>query len=152
MFRIETKISPQSREFQENAAAMKSQVEEFKRRLTEVKKGGPPAALEKHKARGKLSARERLNLLFDRNTPFLEFSPLAAYGMYNNEAPGAGIITGVGIVHGKEVLVVANDATVKGGTYFPETIKKHVRAQEIALENRLPCIYLVVGHTGRYGE
>jgi acetyl-CoA carboxylase carboxyltransferase component len=159
MFRIESKINPQSKEFQDNAAAMKAQVEEFKRRLEDVKKGGPPAALEKHKARGKLSARGRLDLLFDRNTPFLEFSTLAAFGMYSNEAPGAGVITGVGIVHGKEVLVVANDATVKGGTYFPETIKKHVRAQEIALENRLPCIYLVDSggiylplHTGTFPD
>jgi acetyl-CoA carboxylase carboxyltransferase component len=159
MFPIESKIDPQSREFQENAAALKAQVEQFKLRLSEVKKGGPPAAHEKHKARGKLSARERLGLLFDRNTPFLEFSSLAAYGMYDNEAPGAGIITGVGSVHGKEVLVVANDATVKGGTYFPETIKKHVRAQEIALENRLPCVYLVDSggiflplHTGTFPD
>jgi len=143
MYRIESKISPRSQEFQENAAALKAQVAEFRRRLTEVKQGGPPAALEKHKARGKLTARERLDLLFDRDTPFLELSTLAAWGMYDGGAPGAGIITGVGVVHGKEVLAVANDATVKGGTYFPETIKKHIRAQEIALENRLPCVYLV---------
>lgn len=143
MFRIESKIDPRSREFQENAAALKVQVEEFKRRLGEARRGGPPAAHEKHKARGKLTARERLEQLFDRNTPFMELSPLAAYGIYDNEAPAAGIVTGIGVVHGREVLVVANDATVKGGTYFPETIKKHVRAQEIALENRLPCIYLV---------
>ena len=159
MFRIESKVNPKSREYQENVAALRDQVEEFKRRLAGVKKGGPPAAMERHKARGKLSARERLERLFDRNTPFLEFSSFAAYGMYDNEAPGAGIITGVGIVHGKEVLVVANDATVKGGTYFPETIKKHVRAQEIALENRLPCIYLVDSggiflplHTGTFPD
>jgi acetyl-CoA carboxylase carboxyltransferase component len=159
MFRIESKITPQSKDFQENAAALKAQTEAFKLRLAEVKKGGPPAAMEKHKARGKLSARERLDLLFDRNTPFLEFSSLAAYGMYENEAPGAGIITGVGLVHGKEILIVANDATVKGGTYFPETIKKHVRAQEIALENRLPCVYLVDSggiflplHTGTFPD
>lgn len=143
MFRIESKIDTRSREFRENAAALKTQVEEFKRRLAEARQGGPPQAHAKHKARGKLTARERLELLFDRNTPFLELSPLAAYGMYDNEAPAAGIVTGIGVVHGREVLVVANDATVKGGTYFPETIKKHVRAQEIALENRLPCIYLV---------
>lgn len=122
---------------------MEQIVKEFKERLELVKKGGPPEALEKHKARGKLTARERLDLLFDKNTPFLELSPLAAWGMHDNEAPGAGIITGIGVVHNREVLVVANDATVKGGTYFPETIKKHVRAQEVALENRLPCIYLV---------
>ncbi|MEW6456848.1 MAG: carboxyl transferase domain-containing protein [Acidobacteriota bacterium] len=143
MYKIETKINTKSPEFKENFEHMKSFVEEYKRRLEEVKKGGPPEAIEKHKSRGKLTARERLDLLFDPNTPFLEFSTLAAYGMYDNEAPSAGIITGVGVVHGREVLVVANDATVKGGTYYPETIKKHVRAQEIAMENRLPCIYLV---------
>ncbi len=159
MFRIESKVDPRSKEFQENAAALKAQVDELKLRLAGARKGGPPAALEKHKARGKLSVRERLDLLFDRNTPFLEFSSLAAYGMYDNEAPGAGIVTGVGVVHGREVLVVANDATVKGGTYFPETIKKHVRAQEIALENRLPCVYLVDSggiylplHTGTFPD
>jgi acetyl-CoA carboxylase carboxyltransferase component len=159
MFRIESKIDTKSREFLENAAALKAQVDEFRQRLAEVKKGGPPAAMEKHKARGKLSARERLELLFDRNTPFLEFSTLAAWGLHDNEAPGAGVVTGVGIVHGREVLVVANDATVKGGTYFPETIKKHVRAQEIALENRLPCVYLVDSggiflplHTGTFAD
>lgn len=159
MFRIESRVNPQSKEFQENTAALKTQVEELKCRLAEARKGGPPAALEKHKARGKLSVRERFDLFFDRNTPFLEFSSLAAYGMYDNEAPGAGIVTGVGVVHGREVLVVANDATVKGGTYFPETIKKHVRAQEIALENRLPCVYLVDSggiylplHTGTFPD
>jgi acetyl-CoA carboxylase carboxyltransferase component len=159
MFRIETKIDPRSDEFKENAAALRAQVDGFKRRLAQAQAGGPAAALEKHKARGKLSARERLHLLFDRNTPFLEFSALAACGMYNDEAPGAGVITGVGVAHGKEVLVVANDATVKGGTYFPETLKKHVRAQEIALENRLPCIYLVDSggiflplHTGTFPD
>jgi acetyl-CoA carboxylase carboxyltransferase component len=159
MFRIESKINPRSTEFQENMAALQAQMERYRQRLAEVKKGGPPGAHEKHKARGKLSARERLDLLFDHNTPFLEFSSLAAYGMYDNEAPGAGIITGVGSVHGKEVLIVANDATVKGGTYFPETIKKHVRAQEIALENRLPCVYLVDSggiflplHTGTFPD
>jgi acetyl-CoA carboxylase carboxyltransferase component len=159
MFRIESRIDPQSKEFQENVAAMKSQVDQFRTRLARAKEGGPPAALERHRARGKLSVRERLDLLFDRNTPFLEFSSLAAFGMYNDEAPGAGIVTGVGVVHGKEVLVVANDATVKGGTYFPETIKKHVRAQEIALENRLPCVYLVDSggiflplHTGTFPD
>jgi acetyl-CoA carboxylase carboxyltransferase component len=159
MFRIESKINSKSREFQENSAALHAQVEDLKRRLVETRKGGPPAALEKHRARGKLPARERLDLLFDRNTPFLEFSPLAASGMYDNGAPGAGVITGVGVVHGKEILVVANDATVKGGTYFPETIKKHVRAQEVALENRLPCVYLVDSggiylplHTGTFPD
>ncbi len=143
MFRIESKIDTSSAEFKENFEHMKRAVEELRERLEQVKKGGPPEAIKKHKERGKLTVRERLDLLFDPGTPFLELSPLAAYGMYNNEAPCAGIVTGIGVVHGREVLVVANDATVKGGTYFPETIKKHVRAQEIAMENRLPCIYLV---------
>jgi len=143
MYQIESKINTSSAEFDENRQFMEQAVAELKRRLEEVKKGGPPAALAKHKARGKLTVRERLDLLFDKNTPFLELSALAAYGMYDNEAPSASMVTGIGVVHGKEVLVVANDATVKGGTYFPMTIKKHVRAQEVAMENRLPCVYLV---------
>jgi len=143
MYRIESKIDTKSKEFQENQKYMRDMVDEFKERLEDAKKGGPPKAHEKHRSRGKLTARERLDLLFDRNAPFLEFSTLAAYGILNNEHPASGIITGVGVVHGREVLVIANDATVKGGTYIPETIKKHVRAQQIALENRLPCIYLV---------
>ena len=143
MFRIESKVDMKSREFRKNRDHMSKRVTEFKERLREIQKGGPPAARKKHKERGKLTARERLDRLFDPDTPFLELSPLAAYGMYDGGFPSAGIITGVGVVHGQEVLVVANDATVKGGTYVPMTIKKHVRAQEVALENRLPCIYLV---------
>ena len=143
MYRIESKVNTKSKEFKENYGHMEKAVAQFKERLEDVKKGGPPKMHEKHRARGKLTARERLELLFDPDTPFLEFTPLAAYGMYGNEAPSAGIITGVGVVHGREVLVVANDATVKGGTYYPMTIKKHVRGQEIALQNHLPCIYLV---------
>ncbi|RMI06926.1 MAG: methylcrotonoyl-CoA carboxylase [Calditrichaeota bacterium] len=143
MYRIESKINTKSKEFQENKAHMQRLVEELKERVEQVRKGGPPHAHKVHKERGKLFVRERLKRLFDPNTPFLEFSPLAAWDMYDNQAPSAGIITGVGVVHGREVLVVAHDATVKGGTYFPMTIKKHVRAQEIALENRLPCVYLV---------
>ena len=143
MYRIESKIKPNSPEFKRNKEHLKSLVKELKERLGEVKRGGPPRMHEKHRARGKLFVRDRLKLLFDQNTPFLELSPLASWGMYNNEHPGAGIVTGIGVVHGREVMVVANDATVKGGTYIPETIKKHVRAQEIAMENRLPCIYLV---------
>jgi len=143
MYRIETKIDTKSPEFRENKRALQDLVAEFKARLQEFKKGGPPKAHELHKSRGKLTVRERLDLLFDRNTPFLELSTLAAYDMYDNEAPAAGMVTGVGVIHGREVLIVANDATVKGGTYFPMTIKKHVRAQEVAMENRLPCIYLV---------
>jgi acetyl-CoA carboxylase carboxyltransferase component len=143
MYVIESKVKTESPEFKENSRYMEEAVAELKTRLAEIKKGGPPRALEKHKERGKLPARERLDLLFDKNSPFLELSTLAAYDMYNGEAPSAGMVTGVGVVHGKEVLVVANDATVKGGTYFPMTIKKHIKAQEIALENRLPCVYLV---------
>src|SRR5207302_4604897 len=105
--------------------------------------GGDEAARAKHTARGKLLPRERLRLLLDPGSPFLELSQLAAFGMYEDEAPGAGIITGVGRVSGKECVVVVNDATVKGGTYYPVTVKKHLRAQEIALQNRLPCLYLV---------
>ena len=105
--------------------------------------GGGAKAREKHVARGKLLPRERIRALLDPGSPFLELSPLAAHGMYDNAAPGAGLITGIGRVNGIEVVVVANDATVKGGTYFPMTVKKHLRAQEVALENRLPCVYLV---------
>ena len=143
MFRIESKVTTKSTEYKENREHMLGLVKDFKEKLEGAKKGGPARALEKHKARGKLTARERVEKLFDRNTPFLEFNTLGAYDMYDNEAPAAGIITGVGVVHGREILVIANDATVKGGSYYPMTIKKHVRAQEIAMMNRLPCIYLV---------
>jgi len=143
MFRLESKVDTKSQEFRENYEHFKRLVAEYKSILKEVQQGGPPHYRELHKKRGKLLVRERLERLFDKNTPFLELSPLAAYNMYDNEAPGAGIVTGIGVVHGREVMVVANDATVKGGTYFPMTIKKHLRAQEIAMENRLPCIYLV---------
>lgn len=143
MYRIESKVDTQAKDFKENQKAMQKAIDLFKERLAKIKEGGPPAMRERHKKRGKLTARERLEKLFDKNTPFLELSALAAYDMYDNDAPSAGMVTGVGIVHGREVLAVANDATVKGGTYYPVTIKKHVRAQEIAMENRLPCIYLV---------
>jgi acetyl-CoA carboxylase carboxyltransferase component len=143
MFQIESKIDTKSEEFRNNSDALKQEVALLEERLALIKQGGPQAAREKHLARGKLLTRDRVKKLFDKNTPFLEFSTLAAYDMYDNDAPAAGIITGVGVVHGREVLVVANDATVKGGTYYPMTIKKHVRAQEIAMENRLPCVYLV---------
>ena len=143
MFRIESKIDTQSPDYQQNFDHMNRVVAEYKERLAKVQEGGPPKYRDLHKSRGKLLVRERLEKLFDRNTPFLELSSLAAYGIYDDEAPGASMVTGIGLVHGREVLVVANDATVKGGTYFPMTIKKHIRAQEVALENRLPCIYLV---------
>jgi len=122
---------------------MKKVVEELKVKLEKAKAGGPPEAHERNIKRGKLPARERVRKLFDKGSPFLEFSTLAANGLYDDQAPCAGLITGVGRVHGREILVVANDATVKGGTYFPLTVLKHCRAQQIALENNLPCVYLV---------
>jgi acetyl-CoA carboxylase carboxyltransferase component len=122
---------------------MERVVAELKERMELIKRGGPPQHVERHKKRGKLTARERIAGLCDPDTPFLELNPLAAWGMYDGEAPCAGIVTGVGVVHGREVLIVSNDATVKGGTYFPTTVLKHVRAQEVALENNLPCVYLV---------
>jgi acetyl-CoA carboxylase carboxyltransferase component len=143
MYRIPSKIQKNSPEFRENYAYQKEKAQEFREILREVQKGGPPAAVERHKARGKLTARERIAKLCDPGSPFLEICPLAAYGMYDNQAPSAGIVCGVGRVHGREVMIIANDATVKAGTYFPITVRKHVRAQEIAMENRLPCIYLV---------
>ena len=143
MYRLESKVDTSSAEFKKNGRHMEKLVAEYKQRLAGVRSGGPAQAQAKHKARGKLTARERLEQLLDPGSPFLELSPFAAFGLYKGEAPCAGIITGIGVVSGKEVMIVANDATVKGGTYFPETIKKHVRAQEIAIENRLPCIYLV---------
>ena len=143
MYRIESKIDTNSKEFQENKAAMEQTVSQLKERIELIKQGGPARAREVHTSRGKMLVRDRLKKLFDKNTPFLELSPLAAWEMYDNEAPAASMVTGIGVVHGREVLVVANDATVKGGTYFPMTIKKHIRAQEIAMENRLPCVYLV---------
>jgi len=143
MFRIESKIDTRSPEYRQNFDQMTRAAAEYRERLAKVQQGGPLRNRDLHRSRGKLLVRERLERLFDRNTPFLELSSLAAWGQYDDEAPGAGLVTGVGVVHGREVLVVANDATVKGGTYFPMTIKKHIRAQEVALENRLPCIYLV---------
>ena len=143
MFRLETKIDTNSAAYKENYATMTRAVEEFRERLSQIKLGGPPKNRELQKSRNKMLVRERLEKLFDRNTPFLELNALAAYGLYDNQAPSASMVTGIGVIHGREVLIVANDATVKGGTYFPMTIKKHIRAQEVALENRLPCIYLV---------
>jgi acetyl-CoA carboxylase carboxyltransferase component len=143
MYRLESKVDTKSEEYRENFENMKRLISEYKDKLAKIQLGGPEKYRELHKSRKKLLVRERLEKLFDRNTPFLELTPLAAYDLYDNEAPSAGVVTGIGVIHGREVLVVANDATVKGGTYFPMTIKKHVRAQEVALKNRLPCIYLV---------
>src|SRR5207244_198026 len=115
----------------------------LRERIQLVQQGGGEDAIAKHRKRNKLLARERIQLLCDPDTPFLELSPLGAWDMYNNEAPSAGIVTGIGLVEGQECIIVANDATVKGGTYYPMTVKKHLRAQEIAEQNHLPCIYLV---------
>ncbi|MCB2200262.1 methylcrotonoyl-CoA carboxylase [bacterium] len=143
MFRIASQVQTSDPDFQANHAHHKKIEADYIETLDKIKAGGPPKYVERHKSRGKLTARERIEALIDPDTPFLEFSTLAAYGMYKGEAPAAGVITGVGVVHGQEVVVVANDATVKGGTYFPMTIKKHLRAQQIAIENNLPCVYLV---------
>jgi 3-methylcrotonyl-CoA carboxylase beta subunit len=143
MPKLSTAIDIHSSEFAENALAMQAQAQALKEKLEYIHGGGGQLACEKHVKRGKLLARDRINVLVDAGSPFLEFSALAADGQYDNQAPGAGLITGIGCVHGIEVVIVANDATVKGGTYFPMTVKKHLRAQEIALENHLPCIYLV---------
>ncbi|MEI7037253.1 carboxyl transferase domain-containing protein [Fulvimonas yonginensis] len=140
---IASQIDPRSPDFQASSAALRALVDDLRQQLARSADGGGARAREKHTARGKLLPRERIRALLDPGSPFLELSPLAAHGMYDDAAPAAGIITGIGRVDGIEVVVVANDATVKGGTYFPMTVKKHLRAQEVALENRLPCIYLV---------
>jgi len=142
LYTLESKIDTNSSGFKENSQAYKNLVETLKLRIREAQHGSEQAK-QKHKDRAKLLARERVNLLLDANTPFLELSSLAAYGMYKNSFPSAGIVTGIGLLHGREVMIIANDATVKGGTYAKETIKKHVRAQQIALENHLPVVYMV---------
>jgi 3-methylcrotonyl-CoA carboxylase beta subunit len=140
---LKSKLSPRSEGFQANAHANAALAADLRGKIERAAQGGDEPARTRHTGRGKLLPRERVKLLLDPGSPFLELSPLAALGMYDNEAPGAGIITGLGRVCGQECVVVANDATVKGGTYYPMTVKKHLRAQEIALQNRLPCIYLV---------
>src|SRR5215470_12574873 len=132
-----------SEAFARNHAANAALAAELRRKLAEAGRGGPDSSRERHVARGKLLPRDRVDTLTDPGSPFLELSPLAADGMYDGDAPGAGIITGIGRVSGRECVIVANDATVKGGTYYPMTVKKHLRAQEVALHNRLPCVYLV---------
>jgi len=140
---IETHIDRNSPEFQENTLYFQQLIDELNERIRQVQQGGGEDAIARHRRRNKLLARERIQLLCDPDTPFLELSPLAAWDMYDNEAPSAGIVTGIGLVEGQECIIVANDATVKGGTYYPMTVKKHLRAQEIAEQNHLPCIYLV---------
>ena len=140
---LESNIDSRGDAFRANTQAMQSLVSELRVKVAEIARGGGEAARERHIARGKLPVRERIHLLLDAGSPFLELSQFAAYGVYDDEVPAAGIVTGIGRVAGRECVVIANDATVKGGTYFPITVKKHLRAQEIAEANRLPCIYLV---------
>src|SRR6266498_246523 len=140
---LSSSIDSSSPEFKQNSEHHKGLANELKERLTRVREGGGEKYRKRQEEQGKLFVRERIERLLDPGSPFLEMSPLAAWDLYDNHAPAAGIVTGVGRVSGREVMVVANDATVKGGTYYPVTVKKHVRAQQIALDNHLPCIYLV---------
>ena len=140
---IRSSVSPNGEKFKENSEAFEGLLEELSDRVREAKRGGGKKAQERHKGRGKLPVRDRVEILLDPGTAFLELSPLAAHGMYDGRVPAAGLVTGVGRVSGREVVVVANDATVKGGTYYPMTVKKHLRAQEVAEQNHLPCVYLV---------
>ncbi|MDO9596986.1 MAG: carboxyl transferase domain-containing protein, partial [Azoarcus sp.] len=140
---IKSTINPRSDDFQANAKVLRGLVEDLRDKAAEVALGGGESARAKHTARGKLLPRDRVGHLLDPGTPFLEVGQMAAFGMYDNEAPAAGVITGIGRVQGVECMIVANDATVKGGTYYPMTVKKHLRAQEIAEQNNLPCVYLV---------
>ena len=143
MSTIKSFVSPNSEEFQKNAEAYEELVEELRDRMNEAQRGGSEKSRERHKERGKMPVRDRIDRLLDPDTAFLELSPLAAYGMYDGEVPAAGIVAGIGRVSGRECMIVANDATVKGGTYYPMTVKKHLRAQEVAEQNHLPCVYLV---------
>jgi 3-methylcrotonyl-CoA carboxylase beta subunit len=140
---LETRLDRQGENYTRNFTRMSALVAELREALLTVRAGGGPEATEKHRKRGKLTARERVDRLIDPGSDFLELSALAANGMYKGEAPSAGVVTGIGIVEGQHCVIIANDATVKGGTYYPMTVKKHLRAQEIAEQNHLPCIYLV---------
>src|ERR671921_1475359 len=143
MSKLGTLVDTKSETFAESAEAFSGLVDELRERSAEARRGGGEKAQRRHRERGKLPVRDRVEGLLDPGTAFLELSSLAAFGMYDGRVPAAGIITGIGRVSGREVMVVANDATVKGGTYYPMTVKKHLRAQEIAEQNCLPCIYLV---------
>ena len=143
MPRLRTGVDPHSAEYRDNERTMLALIEELRREVARAARGGSKTATDKHKAAGKLTARERIRVLLDSGSPFLELSQLAAHGMYGGDIACAGIVTGIGRVAGRECVVVANDPTVKGGTYYPVTVKKHLRAQEIARDNRLPCVYLV---------
>ncbi len=140
---LKSQINPNNKEFQDNKKAYLELMARYREGMAMSMQGGGAVAVEKHKKRHKLLARERIDQLIDKNTPFLELSPMAAYDTYNNDFPSAGIVTGIGIIQGREAMIVANDATVKGGTYMQYTVKKHLRAQEIAMENKLPCVYMV---------
>src|SRR5258707_9727520 len=140
---IESKLDPRDATFAANRDAMAALVADLKAQVEQIEEGGGKGPRKRHVARGKLLPRERVRALIDPGSPFLELSPLAAMDMYDNDAPGSGVITGVGRVSGVECIIVCNDATVKGGTYYPMTVKKHLRAQEVAMENRQTCIYLV---------
>lgn len=140
---IKTKLNARSQDFTANAEQMQALIDDLRDKMQVIVQGGGKERQDKHTSRGKLLPRERVRQILDVGSPFLELSQFAAYGMYENKVPAAGIITGIGRVNGQECVIVANDATVKGGTYFPETVKKHLRAQEIAEQNHLPCIYLV---------
>jgi 3-methylcrotonyl-CoA carboxylase beta subunit/propionyl-CoA carboxylase len=140
---LESHVVPSDPTFVVNQKRMRQLVAELRERVERARQGGGPKYVERHREQGKLPVRERIDRLIDSGSPFLELSPLAAHDMYEDEAPAAGIVTGIARVSGREVVIVANDATVKGGTYYPITVKKHVRAQQIALDNRLPCVYLV---------
>ncbi|HEY7237593.1 MAG TPA: carboxyl transferase domain-containing protein, partial [Burkholderiales bacterium] len=140
---IKTEIQPRSAEFMANAERMRSLVEDLKEKIALVSVGGDSQARERHLKRGKLLPRERVRNLLDPGSPFLEIGQLAAWGMYTGDVHSASMICGIGRVSGRECVIVANDATIKGGTYYPMTVKKHLRAQEVAAQNRLPCIYLV---------
>ncbi len=143
MHTIDTAVDPRSAAFQANDEAQRALVADLRERLRAASLGGSEKSRERHVSRGKLLPRDRVDELLDDGSPFLEVAPLAANGLYNDEAPAAGVIAGIGLVHGRPVMVICNDATVKGGTYFPMTVKKHLRAQTIAKQNNLHCISLV---------
>src|SRR6476469_6473153 len=140
---LTSQLDRDAEEFASRRERMEGLVAEVRERTAQVARGGGERSVERHRSRGKLTARERVDLLVDPGTAFLELNALAAWEMYDGGAPSAGIVTGIGVVEGRECVIVANDATVKGGSYFPLTVKKHLRAQEVAEQNRLPCIYLV---------
>src|SRR5271156_2781271 len=143
MAALSSRVDVHSQEYRENERAMRELAADLRLQAGRVARGGSAAAVKKHKAAGKLTARERVRVLLDTGSPFLELSQLAAHGLYGGDIAAAGIVTGIGRVSGRECVIVANDPTVKGGTYYPLTVKKHLRAQEIARDNRLPCVYLV---------